>query len=59
MEKKKNINIYHVHILTILEKEVKLMENLEIDSNKTKTIKELKHIILLINIRKKIFVLVN
>ena len=52
MEKKKNINIYHVHILTILEKEVKLMENLEIDSNKI-------NIILLINIRKKIFVLVN
>ena len=43
MEKKKNINIYHVHILTILEKEVKLMENLEIDSNKIKTIKELKY----------------
>ena len=43
MEKKKNINIYHVHILTILEKKVKLMENLEIDCNKIKTIKELKY----------------
>jgi hypothetical protein len=49
MEKKKNINIYHVHILTILEKEVKLMENLEIDSNKIKTIKELKYINLYMN----------